>query len=648
MLRIAATLAVTAVLGVFGATGVADAAQINVVQDTDPNSTQAFGYTAGGGLTPGAFVLDDDGLAANGISNRRSFTNLAAGSGYSIAQNSPTPPGYESPQVSCSDGSSPSNITLSSSETVTCTFYNRLTDAGTLTVVKDAVPEDPNVDFLVSVSGPTPPGSATLRLNGSTFQSRNRASFAVNPGTYQLSEAATAGWVQQSATCSDGSPISGVDVGANENVTCTFVNHRLGKIRAVLLTQPQRDPQDFDMTAGGGLSPASFQLDDDPFDATLSNVMTFQDLTPGSGYSLAESVPAGWVLAGSSCDDGSPRTNIDVSVGETVSCYFTNNPTDLGSITLRKEAQPESGQAFKFTSTSPYVSFPEPFGLVDDGPGGNPNEETLSVRAGTYSFGEDMPAVWKQAWAGCDDGSPVTAVQLSAGEHITCTFLNYREGTYLGYARPKAATPFLAALVPAYQPCSDPDRVHGGSLSFGSCSVPSQSSGHLEVGTPDANGAGARSTGMLRLATRNVGTPAVDVSVDLSITDVRCRPVANTVCGAPNAAGGADYAGSLGMRAQLRMTDKLNDDGDFGEPSGTAVDAILAAPVACGATVATTDGALCTTATTVSALAPGAVVGGARSIWELGRIEVDDGGADGDAGTTGDNSIFEVQGLFVP
>ena len=39
------------------------------------------------------------------------------------------------------------------------------------------------------------------------------------------------------------------------------------------------DPQDFSFTAGGGLSPASFQLDDDS-DPTLSNTQTF-DERPG-------------------------------------------------------------------------------------------------------------------------------------------------------------------------------------------------------------------------------------------------------------------------------------------------------------------------------------------------------------------------------
>ena len=36
-----------------------------------------------------------------------------------------------------------------------------------------------------------------------------------------------------------------------------------------------------------------------------------------------------------------------------------------------------------------------------------------------------------------------------------------------------------------------------------------------------------------------------------------------------------------------------------------------------------------------------------RAIWELGQVRVFDGGPDGDADTA-DNSLFAVQGVFVP
>jgi hypothetical protein len=44
---------------------------------------------------------------------------------------------------------------------------------------------------------------------------------------------------------------------------------------------------------------------------------------------------------------------------------------------------------------------------------------------------------------------------------------------------------------------------------------------------------------------------------------------------------------------------------------------------------------------------PGAIRSGDRAIWELGPIEVYDGGADGDP-NTGSNTLFARQGLFTP
>jgi uncharacterized repeat protein (TIGR01451 family) len=83
-------------------------------------------------------------------------------------------------------------------------------------------------------------------------------------------------------------------------------------------------PDDFSFTAGGGLSPTAFALDDDPADATLSNEQRFGDVPAGSGYSLAETLPEGWSQTSVTCSDGSPVTNIAVSAGETVTCTFAN------------------------------------------------------------------------------------------------------------------------------------------------------------------------------------------------------------------------------------------------------------------------------------------------------------------------------------
>jgi hypothetical protein len=80
-----------------------------------------------------------------------------------------------------------------------------------------------------------------------------------------------------------------------------------------------------------------------------------------------------------------------------------------------------------------------------------------------------------------------TSERLSAGDTDSVADV-YAARARSGYARPKGASPLRVALVPAYEPCTSPDRQHGPPLAFGSCAQSQQSSQDLTVGTPDANG----------------------------------------------------------------------------------------------------------------------------------------------------------------
>src|SRR5205085_9687185 len=114
----------------------------------------------------------------------------------------------------------------------------------------------------------------------------NTQSFAgIVPGAYSITQTPVAGWLQEGATCSNGSDPSSVAVAPGENVTCTFVMSRNARIIVRKDAIPD-SPQDFDFTAGGGLSPSSFQLDDDGSNSNaLSNTRTFI-VAPGTGYSV--------------------------------------------------------------------------------------------------------------------------------------------------------------------------------------------------------------------------------------------------------------------------------------------------------------------------------------------------------------------------
>ena len=224
----------------------------------------------------------------------------------------------------------------------------------------------------------------------------------------------------------------------------------------------------------------------------------------------------------------------------------------------------------------------------------------------------------------------------------------------LSYPRPKGATPFRAPLVPAYQRCDSPDRVHGPPLEHPSCSAPAQESSTLTVGTPDSNGAAANSSGSVRLDVilGNPSTPEdeADVGIAIDVTDVRCAQTAPACPGGQ----GSDYAGRLLATASLRLTDKGN--GPEEDQDGTLTDTPLEVPFGCATTAGTTIGAHCAVNTTMDALLPGAVVEGRRAIWQLGALSVADSGPNGSgygAGCPstcgdGDETVFMRQGVFVP
>jgi hypothetical protein len=224
----------------------------------------------------------------------------------------------------------------------------------------------------------------------------------------------------------------------------------------------------------------------------------------------------------------------------------------------------------------------------------------------------------------------------------------------LSYPRPKGATPIRTPLVPSYQQCASPNRMHGPPLAHPSCAPPAQQSSTLTVGTPDANGAAANSEGSVRLAVI-VGNPSTaadeaDVGIAIDITDVRCRQ-ANAACPSGE---GSDYAGRLLATSNLRLTDKGN--GPSAQQDGTVADTPLEIPFGCATTAGTGVGGHCALNTTMDALLPGAVVEGRRAVWQLGAIAVEDSGPNG-AGYgsgcpstcgDGDETVFMRQGVFVP
>jgi Prealbumin-like fold domain len=211
-----------------------------------------------------------------------------------------------------------------------------------------------------------------------------------------------------------------------------------GKIIAKKVTDPSPDTTNtsFSFTAGGGLSPTSFSLKN-------GETKTYAGVNPGSGYTLAETVPTGWDLTSATCDDGSPVTNIDVSAGETVTCTFTNKAR--GTIKIKKVTNPASDTTTSFSYTAGGLS-PSTFSLH------NGDTQTFSnlVPGNGYSVAETSQTGWDLTSSSCDDGSPLTAIDVGPGETVTCTFTNTQRGSVSIHKQDDAGNALQGAVFELY------------------------------------------------------------------------------------------------------------------------------------------------------------------------------------------------------
>ena len=231
---------------------------------------------------------------------------------------------------------------------------------------------------------------------------QNRASGALEAGVYSVAAADVAGWTT-SAACSDGSPASAIDLGPTETVICTFSSARLTQLTVSNALDPAGDPQLVDFS----LSPGEpFQLGHDSRTFTVA---------PGE-MALAAVAPEGWAQTAAVCDNGDAPGALTLAAGDWVMCSFSHRK--LGRVVVEKQTLPD-GAAQAFTFSAGYDG--DGFALED-----GQRDTSPYLVPGTYAVAETVPDGWVQTSATCNDGSTPAAIDLAAGETVTCVFVNAR------------------------------------------------------------------------------------------------------------------------------------------------------------------------------------------------------------------------------
>ena len=308
-----------------------------------------------------------------------------------------TPRGWDMVKSSCDDGSPPGAIFLDAGEKVTCTF--RYARRGFIMVEVATEPRGEPQEF------------AFFPSQGDYFRLRQAdPAFSSAPlvaGIYALDNQVPPGWDLNGVTCDDGSTPSSVELFPGEVVTCTYNYVKRGHILVEVATQPKGDGQQFAFSPGYG----------DNFILHEADTRNESDLLLQGTYSVSQKTPNGWDLDWAKCDDGSPIDAISLSPGEVVNCTFSYRKR--GYILVEVTTDPKfDTQDFSFQT-----SYGSAFSLVH----GDARQESEPLASGLYRLDHQVPSGWQLAKASCDDGSPVDAISVDAGEIVFCTF-SYTKG----------------------------------------------------------------------------------------------------------------------------------------------------------------------------------------------------------------------------
>jgi len=252
----------------------------------------------------------------------------------------------------------------------------------------------------------TPAGS--ISVNGGTI------SADVAPGQYTSTELPTAGWNLGSISCDDENSSGSISqrtatfrVEEGETVTCTFHNRKRSTVIVKKVMVGGTDTFEFTGTPAGAISASG---------GTIS-----ADVSPGT-HTSTEAAKGGWALTSIACDDANSTGDVATrtatfraSPGETVTCTYKNERR-MGSIVVEKQTDPDGHpQSFDFDASYDASGF-----SLSDGE----QNGSGALPPGTYAVSENVPAGWSLTSATCSDGSDPGAIDLSAGEDVTCVFEN--------------------------------------------------------------------------------------------------------------------------------------------------------------------------------------------------------------------------------
>ena len=363
----------------------------------------------GGGVTAFEFNVSwsNDNVT---LTDGQTMTPVALAAGQYDIEEVNVPAGWTPAGATCDNTATtpvetvnPSSITVANGDTWVCTFTN--VKQGTIQITKVAPGAGATVfTFDVSWSG-----DHVMLTDG-----QSTTPVALAAGNYNISEInVPPGWTQSNATCVNGAATaqpSAITVANGDVWVCTFTNAQQGTVQIVK------------MANGGGATEFEFDVSWSGTNVKLTHGQSSTPVVLAAGTASVSEVnlPAGWVLAGSTCVNGAetaPASAIPVENGDIWVCTFTN--VKQGTVQITKSAPGGGATEFEFD-----VSWSGTNVKLAHGQSTTP----VSLAAGPASVAEvNLPLYWMLSSSTCVNGAetaPASAIPVENGDTWVCTFNN--------------------------------------------------------------------------------------------------------------------------------------------------------------------------------------------------------------------------------
>ncbi len=192
-----------------------------------------------------------------------------------------------------------------------------------------------------------------------------------------MAETVPANWNLVSSSCSDGSPVSAIELGGGETVTCTF--HDARERGAIEITKTRKHK------AAGGSAPhegVTFTVTGGELPAggvtavTDANGKACVDNLLDGSYTVTETLPAGYHAEGALAKNATVVDEATCAAGPKAGVSFVNIP--LTNLTVSVDSQIDGGTA----STIDCGDATDP---VETGANGDGSKSKVDLEPGTYT-----------------------------------------------------------------------------------------------------------------------------------------------------------------------------------------------------------------------------------------------------------------------